>query len=316
MSEHPDTYGLARPDGSPYPADTLPSARALAGEVVLGEELVVGGPGPAGTPVLVNAAPVRGLGGQVSGAVVVMQDISRIKGLERQREEFVSIIAHDLRTPIGIIQTYAHVLQRAAESRTDATAELNAIRAIAASASGLGAMVNDLLDASRIEADRLSLAMSPVDLCALAQGLVERLGPVLGHHAVRLGIARDLPEVTADPSRVEQILTNLLTNAAKYSPEGTDIAFDIEHADGEAVVSVRDRGPGIAREEQAVLFDRFFRARSARAGAQEGLGLGLYICRGLVEAQGGRIWVESAPGEGSCFRFTLPLARRADSVAA
>jgi signal transduction histidine kinase len=308
MSDHPLAFGLARPDGSAYPAAQLPSARALRGEVVLGEELLLQGSGHTGTPVLANAAPVRDHAGQISGAVVVLADISRIKALERQREEFVSIIAHDLRTPIGVIQNYADVLQRAVESRGAATTESKAASVIALTARRLAGMVNDLLDASRLESDRLALALQAVDLPSLARGLVERLTPMLGNHPVQLRVAQHVPAVTVDPSRVEQILTNLLTNAAKYAPEGGDITLSMGRAQTHVLVSVEDRGPGIALEDQARLFERFFRARSASSGAHDGLGLGLYICRGLVEAQGGRIWVESSPGEGSRFCFTLPVA--------
>ena len=316
ISDHPAAYGLARSDGSPYPAAELPSARALAGEVVLGEEFLLQAGGRPGRPVLVNAAPVRDHAGQITGAVVVMHDISRIKALERQREEFVSVIAHDLRTPIGVIQNYAEVLHRAAQSRGDSENEIRAATAIGLSARRLDGMVNDLLDASRIEAERLGLSLSAVDLPALAKSLVERLGPMLGAHAVQLFVAHDVSAVMADPSRVEQILTNLLTNAAKYSPDGAEISLSIETDGVAALVSVGDHGPGIPPDEKAVLFERFYRARSVRAGKEEGLGLGLYICRGLVAAHGGRMWVDSAPGKGSAFRFTLPLARRPDSVTA
>ncbi|MBI4492823.1 MAG: PAS domain S-box protein [Chloroflexi bacterium] len=308
MVEHPRMYGLCRLDGSPYPAEELPSSRALRGEVVLGTELLFCMPSGRRIPILVNAAPIRDTAGRVVGSVAVFQDISRIKELEQQREEFVSVIAHDLRAPITVIQGYAQVLRRLADGHPAPEQEVKGLDAIVLSTRRLNTMVADLLDASRIEARRLALETEPVDLPGLARGLVERLAPVTTGHPVRLRVLGDVPPVLADPGRLEQILTNLLTNAAKFSSAEAEILVAIAPDEREVTISVADRGMGIPAQELAGLFQRFYRTSEARR-TREGLGLGLYITRGLVEAQGGRMWVESEVGKGSTFSFTLPVAR-------
>jgi signal transduction histidine kinase len=247
---------------------------------------------------------VRAVAGVTAVALANVQDLARIKALEAQREEFLSVVAHDLRTPIGVIRNYAAVLKRTALRRKE---EAQAAEAISVNAQRLATMVGDLLDASRIEADRLAFSVASFDLSALIRRIAEHLAAILAGHALRVELPGEPLVAMADAGRVEQVLTNLLTNAGKYAPEGTEIVLSARREGIEAVVCVRDQGPGIAPSDQAALFQRFYRTASARAGKQEGLGLGLYISRGLVEAQGGRIWVESAPGEGSGFLFTVPL---------
>ncbi|TAK30587.1 MAG: PAS domain-containing protein [Chloroflexota bacterium] len=305
LSECPRLYGLCRLDGTPYPADELPAARALCGEVALGEEMFVRTPADHLVPILVNAAPIHDLADQVTGAVVLFQSIDRIKALERQREEFVSVIAHDLRAPVTVIQGYADFLMRQTDRFQVSSPVAKGLESIALSARRLNTMVTDLLDASRIEARRLSLQREQVRLDILADSLIERLTGVLADHTVRLSIVGPVPLANADPVRFEQILTNLLTNAAKFSPPASEMVVTIAPGHCETLVSVTDQGAGIPTEELPRLFERFYRTEEVR-GVREGLGLGLYITKGLVEAHGGRIWAASELGKGSTFTFTLP----------
>ncbi|MCL5958250.1 MAG: ATP-binding protein, partial [Chloroflexi bacterium] len=307
--EFPKVYGLCHPDGRYYQPEEVPGRRALRGEVVLGEEMFVCAPSGQETPLLANAAPIRDNIGGVVGAVTLFQDISKIKELERQREEFISVIAHDLRTPITVIQGYAQSLRRSADRREAPEQEIRSLEAIQISAWRLTRMVTDLLDASRLEASRLVLQKEVVDLPTLASHLIERLTEVTAGHPVRQEMRGEVPPLKADPGRVEQILTNLLTNAAKFSPEGTEIVVAIESRENEVLTSVKDRGPGIPPEEIPRLFTRFQRVAGAREEGVPGLGLGLYITKGLVEAHGGRIWVESEMRKGTTFCFTLPAAQ-------
>jgi signal transduction histidine kinase len=168
-------------------------------------------------------------------------------------------------------------------------------------------LTRDLLEASRIDARRVVLEQRELDLPELVSGLVNQIAGALGSHPVSVDIAGEPPRVWADPLRIEQILTNVLENASKYSDDGAPIRIGVAGANGGTVLSIQDRGRGIAPDEIPRLFDRYYQTKRAR-GAERGLGLGLYITRGLVEAHGGRIDVESAPGLGSTFRIWFPAA--------
>lgn len=303
---HPSFQEVYSADGSAYPVDDLPPVRALCGEAALGEELLIRTPDGCLVPILVNAAPIRDSAGHVTGAVMVFQDISRIKELERLREEFVSVIAHDLRAPVTVIQGYADFLTRHSDRFRVAKTAVKGLESIALSARRLNTMVTDLLDASRIEARRLALQKEKVNLDVLARSLIERMMRASVGHPIRLNVIGVAPVTSADPVRLEQILTNLLINAAKFSPSACEIVVTIEPGCDEALVSVTDQGSGIPTEELPRLFERFYRTTEGR-GVREGLGLGLYITRGLVEAHGGRIWASSQIGKGSTFTFTLPV---------
>jgi PAS domain S-box-containing protein len=293
------------PEGHAVPRQDLPASRALQGDTPQRRELLIAQSDGAKVPVLANAAPVRTPDGRVPGAVVVLQDISALKELERVREEWTSVVAHDLRQPVALIGGYAGLLARDLAS---ASPQLKAyVEDIRAGARQLNRMIADLLDASRLEANRLALARRPVDLGALVREVVERADPFTDGHAVWLSVQGAIPPLDVDPGRIEQVLVNLLSNAAKYGRAETPIEVRVAARGSEVEVAVTNEGPGIPPDELGGLFARFHRARSARQDETSGIGLGLYIAKGLVEAHGGRIWAESVPGETTTFRFTLPV---------
>ncbi|WP_437965171.1 PAS domain S-box protein [Sorangium sp. So ce260] len=296
---------LRHPDGTPVPLDELPSSRAMRGETIPGEELVVARADGSSRTFLVAAAPLRDSAGKITGAIVAGEDISPLKELARMREEWTSIIAHDLRQPITTIVLKASLLAKQPQSSDKA-------RHILASATQLNRMISDLLDVSRLESHRLDLRPVEVDLPALIRATVERTADATRGHRVDVEVSDGVPPLIADPGRLEQVLTNLLSNAAKYGAPETPIRIAVERRGGEVLVAVENEGKGIAPEELPRLFARYHRTREAKAGGAAGLGLGLYIVRGLIEAHGGRVWAESAPGKTS-FRFTLPLPQRARS---
>jgi signal transduction histidine kinase len=274
--------------------------RALQGETISGEERCVRRDGE-DVPVLGGAAPLRDERGRISGAVVVFKDISALKQLQRLRDEWTAIIAHDLRQPVCAI-----VMQAAALSKSVADpAQKARVDHIRSAADRLTRMIADLLDASQIEACRLTLRPEAVDVPALCREAVARMVGELGDRA-RVDARGEVPLVQADPLRLEEIVANLLSNAAKYSFPGTAIAVAIEARGGEVVVSVMNQGEGISQEELPALFERFRRTEGARTSETRGIGLGLYIAKGLVEAHGGRNWAESVPGRSTTFCFTLP----------
>ncbi|MBI2930742.1 MAG: PAS domain-containing protein [Planctomycetes bacterium] len=304
-SELPEQLGLFRPDGTPFPLDDLPSSRALRGETVSWEELVIHSP-KRQMPILVNAAPIRDGGGAVIGAVLLFQDITHVKDLERQREAFLHTISHDLRAPLAVILSNTQLAQRGALA-SDRLAK--ALGGIATSAARMNTMIQDLVDSARIESRQLTLKRVRLDLAAFVRELMERLAGTMETQRVRVTTPEGLPAVLADPDRIERVLINLISNAFKYSPPETPVDITLAREGQEVAITVSDRGSGIPPEEQARVFTPYYRTGQAHE-RQEGLGLGLFIAKGLVEAHGGRIWVTSTPGEGSTLGFTLPVAER------
>jgi signal transduction histidine kinase len=302
-------YRLLRPDGGPVPPEEYPSSRALAGETLENVEIqIVRATGDA-LPVFASAAPVRSETGRLLGAVVTLQDLTPFKELERLREDFSAVVAHDLRSPLNAIMMQIEVLLRTVE-RGVVHAPVSSIERMRRSGHTLEHLIRDLLDAARIESGRIQLDARPLRLDELARHLVQQLAPTLGgDRTVSVQVHGRPQPVLADPLRIEQVLTNLVDNAVKYSADKSAIEVSVVAQDDGVTVSVRDHGPGIAPEDLPRLFERYYRAGRG-PGGRSGLGLGLFIAKGLVDAHGGRLWVESQMGEGSTFSLWLPRASR------
>lgn len=204
---------------------------------------------------------------------------------------------HELRTPVAIIKMGAQLMKRRG------TYDDRAVDTILSQTDQLGRLIEDLLATSQIEADRLELRLAETDLAVEARGVVEHLQ--LAGRAVRVDVPAEPVVVLADRQRLVQVFVNLLTNAAKYSPEGSLIVLTVARRGSEAHVSVQDQGVGIPADALPRLFSRFFRVEGTAARVQ-GVGVGLYITRRIVEAHGGRITVASEPGRGSIFTVILP----------
>jgi PAS domain S-box-containing protein len=247
--------------------------------------------------------PLHDASGRLVAIRGTSQDITQLKHLQRLKEEWMSLIAHDLRQPIGVIKTSAELLK---ELHSDQAAPQDAsiTGRICAAAKGLARMVDDLLDMSRIETHHLSLERAWVDPGALVRQTLASLSYLTTGSPVTVSIGRELSQVYVDLVRFEQILGNLISNAAKYGEKKAEIAVQAAQRGSEVEISVSNRGAGIPPEDVPRLFSRFGRSTSARGVA--GLGLGLYIAKGLVEAHGGRMWVDSVPGHTTTFHFTLP----------
>jgi signal transduction histidine kinase len=238
-----------------------------------------------------------------------------LRELHRLQSDFLVTASHELRAPIAGIKGYAELLLRD-DLPLDPATRHECIAGIDHLADRLGAQVRAFFDAMRAGAGRLQLRQEPVDLRARAESAIHGFAARAELHQFRLAADPALPPALADPERVEDVLTNLLDNAVKYSPEGGPIEVTIDaptvppdtDAGPSLRVSVRDRGLGIPPEEQDQVFERFYRLDRLMARRAGGAGLGLYLCRAYVEGMGGRIWVESRPGHGSTFRFTLPAA--------
>jgi signal transduction histidine kinase len=214
------------------------------------------------------------------------------------REEFLSIAAHELRNPVAGIKGNAELLLRWHERGQLDGARLERLLAtIVHGSDRLAALVEDLMDVSRLQGGQLSLAPQPTHLPALLRAVIARQQVTTESHQLHLEITTEQCEVLADPDRVEQVLTNLVSNAVKYSPDGGDVHLSVGEDEGGAIVRVRDHGIGLPEGATRDLFRPFGRASNAVERNLPGLGLGLYICRQIVERHGGRIWAESA-GEG------------------
>jgi PAS domain S-box-containing protein len=298
---------VCTPDGKPLTSEDWPARQVLRGEKFKTQEMLVRAPDGREVPVLISVAPVRRRDGQLEGVVVGYEDISTLKELQRLREEWAAIVTHDLRQPLNVITTYISMLQRLAES-PDARTLSKGIEQTVKAANTLSRMISDLADVSHIESRRLEVARRPIDLDVLVRESVERQRVISPDRVINLQIGSAIPKVNADPIRMEQVLGNVLVNALKYSEPETAVDLEVRSLDDEVRVLVTNRGPGISAEELPKLFDRYYRTARARAGSARGLGLGLYIAKGLMEAHGGRIWAESRPGQ-TTFQFALPVMR-------
>lgn len=228
----------------------------------------------------------------------------QLEAREQERSAYIHTISHDLRAPLQALQGNLEVVSALLPPEEGQEALQTSLEAARVSARRLGEMTDDLLDSARLEVGHLELHRVALDLGLLLPEWLERQAPLQDMSRVSARVAPGVV-VWADPARLERVLGNLVGNALKYGAPGTPVAITVERAEREAVVSVADQGPGIPPSEASRLFERFYRVAG---GHGEGLGLGLYIARLLVEAHGGRIWVESEVGRGSTFRFTLPLA--------
>ncbi len=230
----------------------------------------------------------------------------------RLKDEFLGIASHELKTPMTTIQGYVQVLRRrASQESLDKAALLRVVDTIGDQTRRMNRLVDELLDISRIEAGRLEIHHEVVDLEQLLAQVVEQQQMTNDQVTIRLQVAEDAThlQVIGDEARLQQVALNLLSNALKYSPDESSVSVGLQRVDGTAVISVRDQGVGISEAEQVHLFERFFRTEGARQSGVSGLGLGLYIASSIVRQHGGRMWVESQPGQGSAFFFSVPLAQ-------
>ncbi|HUU55383.1 MAG TPA: CHASE2 domain-containing protein [Armatimonadota bacterium] len=249
---------------------------------------------------------LRQEGGARTGAITVVSDITLLEELSEMKTEFVSVVSHELRTPLTSIMGFAQTL-RGDPDTIDAEERGEFLGIIEQESNRLLVMINDLLDMSRMEAGRpLPVNYAEVEVEELSRHVVRFQSVTTTAHRFRFEFPEDGVSVRADPDKVEQVLTNLVSNAIKYSPKGGVVVIGGRCRDDECVVYVRDEGLGMGPEETSRLFERYQRIDRDAIKGIRGTGLGLYLVRALVEAHGGRVWVESEPGKGSTFSFSLP----------
>jgi len=250
-----------------------------------------------------NSATLFAADGKIPIATIAQgQDITERKKTEQMKDEFIGLVSHELRTPMTVITGSLRTATSAGISPEDKEILLqNAIEG----ADSLSAILENLLELSRYQVGRLQLHTEAVNISDIAKSVIERIRPRAEGRKFRLEFADGLPRVQADSMRVDRILFNLLENAVKYSPDKSVIKISVRKEKKMVVTGVSDQGIGISQEDRGRLFELFERLGSG--SRSQGLGLGLVVCKRLVEAQGGQIWVESEPGKGSIFYFTLPV---------
>lgn len=271
--------------------------QAFAGQPVVNREIIFTTRDGLPVDVRVTASCVRSARGEPLNGFLTVHDITLEREQEEQRSTFISVVSHELQTPIAIIKGYASTLARAG-SRLAPQALQTRLVAIEEEADRLNKLVGNLLYASRIQANGLQMEIAPLDLEPLIETVVRRLKIRYADLQATLEISPDLPSVMADRERIEEVLQNLLDNAIKYSSGQLKITISARATSNEVIVSVRDTGMGISLRDQEQIFKRFRRIGNPLAQSTPGTGLGLYICRAIVEAHGGRILGREYPASG------------------
>ena len=312
-----DVVTCVRSDGREFSLKDFTLAELLsAGETVRAEEITLRVPDGRSVSVLLNATPIHSEEGVLASFVVTLQDLTPLEEQERLRAEFLAMVSHELRTPLAAVKGSVDTLLEAAGELDPAeTAQFH--RIIRDQSDQMRFLIGDLLDVARIETGALAVDPEPTEVRALVDEAASRFLATGDRNPLEVELAEDLPLALADRRRIVQVLGNLLSNAAGYSPEGSPIAVSAARDGVYVAVSVSDRGRGIPAELLPELFRKFPRGHALEtASGVEGSGLGLAICKGIVEAHGGRIRAESdGPGLGARFTFTLPAVEATASAA-
>jgi len=318
LSRWPAAEALGRPH------DEVIRWARLETDMDLGDAVAGGWPLPPARPLYVEGDLRRRGGGTVSVGITYaplfdregrlvniiadVRDVTRFREADEIKSVFISVISHELKTPVALIKGYADTLRRK-DACWDMETMQDSLTVIVEEANRLNQLIDNLLDASRLQAGALPLEMDQVALDVLAERAARLFHTQTKTHEIVVRFPPDFPTVVGDMIRLEQVLNNLLSNAIKYSPDGGTIEISGRALPDEVIVTISDKGVGIPFEEQARVFERFFRGVRERHQGTPGAGLGLYLAKAIVEAHDGRIWVESSPGEGAAFSFAIPRQR-------
>jgi PAS domain S-box-containing protein len=306
---------LLAPDGSAFAEDQLPIECAMESrEPVEGVELSIDRGDGHVRPLLASAAPILDGNGNVTAVVGAFRDISTLKEAARIKDEFVSVVSHELRSPLTPIRGYVQLVARELAREGSHDLQVQRLNSIDGHVVRLTRLVDDLLDVSRMRAGSLEIRPIDCDLVELSRDVVQVRSA--GEPEERLAFFARRASITGnwDPDRIQQVLDNLVGNALKYSPPAGKVTVTVDVNDGRGAVTVADQGPGISEADRQNIFGAFFRTPDATSSQAPGLGLGLYICRELVRAHGGAIDVGESPGGGAEFRVTLPIIDSANAV--
>ena len=311
-----DAVTCVRSDGREVSLREFPLAEVLSsGDTVRAEEIALRVPDGRSVNLLLNASPIHAEDGRVASFIITLQDMTPLEEQERLRAEFLAMVSHELRTPLATVKGSTTSLLSGSDMDPAVAAQFH--RIMDQQVDHMQYLIGDLLDVARIETGALPVDPEPSELRLLVDEARSRFMTGGAGNPLDVEMAADLPMVMADRRRIIQVLGNLLSNAAGYSPDGSPITVRAARDGVHVAVSVVDRGRGIPAELLPELFRKFSRASGAAATlGVDGSGLGLAICKGIVEAHGGRIWAESdGPGLGALFTFTLPAVERSATPA-
>ncbi len=260
-------------------------------------------PLPSPIPIGVTYAPLLSPDGKLRNIIASVRDITHFRTADEIKSTFISIVSHELRTPVALIKGYAYTLRRD-DAKWDKSTINDSLAVIEEEADRLSKMIDDLLDASRLQAGGMSLNHADVALPILAKRVAERFSTQSNKHAIIAEFPENFPVVLADETRIEQVISNLVSNALKYASEG-EIKITGTIRPEQVIICVSDEGPGIEAKDLPHIFDRFYRSTTA-VKHTKGAGLGLYLARAIIEAHGGHIWADPKPDSGARICFSLP----------
>lgn len=262
------------------------------------------------------ASPFLDENGQTLGTVYLFDDITREKEIDQMKSDFISLVSHELRTPLtSIIGFVSFILDGKAGAINDR--QRNSLARVHRQSKRLAALINDLLDISRIESGRIQMEQAPISILDIVTQRLEEIRPQADEKSIQLDLTapESIPDILGDEARMGQVFTNLMGNAIKFTPNNGEVSVKVE-ADGTLLhVEVIDTGPGIPPDERQKVFDKFYQLSDISTRQQGGSGLGLSISKSIVEAHGGKLWIDDGnQGKGSNFQFVLPLVRDNDNV--
>ncbi len=254
-------------------------------------------------PIGITYSPLLAADGTLRNVVVTVRDITKFRTAEEIKNTFVSIVSHELKTPVALIKGYVSTLRRE-DAKWDKNIVRDSLAIIEEEADHLASMIDDLLDASRLQAGGLTPNLSDISLSTLVERLAERFRTQTDKHTIVVDFPKEFPVILADEDRISQVISNLVSNAIKYSSDG-EICISGQVRPKQIIICVIDQGPGIDPGDIPYVFDRFYRSDKA-VRKTKGAGLGLYLAKAIVEAHGGHIWVDTHPGSGARICFSLP----------
>ncbi len=291
--------------GKPVKPKQWPLAQALFnGRQVLGKEYIFRKK-RVNQAIQISAAPIKGRDGNILAAVCIMTDVTAQRELERQKDEFIGIASHELKTPVTSIKAYTQVLKHNFSKSGDKDS-VNQLEKMDAQLNKLTDLIGDLLDVTKIESGQIQFNESLFDFDKVVKEQVSQMQLTTQRHTLSLRCNTNA-KIYGDSERVGQVLTNLISNAIKYSPHAKKIIIEGKRVKNNVELSVRDFGIGMSKSNSGKVFERFYRISGPNNQTFPGLGLGLYISSEIIKRMGGKIWVESEEGKGSTFFFSLPI---------
>jgi signal transduction histidine kinase len=305
-----DNLSRSKINGKPINPSTSPLVHALStGKAVTNKEFVYERKDGKTLHLQISSAPIHNRGGKIIAAASIIADITAQKELEARKDDFVNMASHELKTPITSMKLYVDTLLMRLKKTDDAKAQ-KILAGIKGQTERLQELVNDLLDVSRLQTGKLTFHKEQFRLDTLINETIEGLQGMTNKQELVFVNKKTAVNVLADRFRIYQVLTNLITNAVKYSPSGSKITITLQKEAGKVVVSVKDTGIGIAKDQHKKIFDRLYQVTDMQEKTFPGFGMGLYISKEIIKRHRGTIWVESEKGKGATFSFSLPLAKK------